>query len=72
MAIVGHDLDNPDQIRMEIGDEWPVSVFRPLAPVDQFEMEWLHAQRFRTDHVLGTGIQPFINIRPGAIRLTFE
>lgn len=66
MAMVGHDPDDVGRVLLEIAYEWPSNWLRTTSALGQFDLEWLHVQRFRSDHILGKGFQPFIEVGPGA------
>lgn len=66
LALVGHDTENEDERILEIGYEWPISWFRTTEPMSNFDLEWLHVQRFRADHALATGTHAFWDVQEGA------
>jgi hypothetical protein len=65
MSIEGYDADGRTRPLVYIGYEWPAQWVRPPEPIDQQNLEWLHVQRFRSDHVLATRQHPFVDVRPG-------
>lgn len=66
LGVIGHHPGDAGTTILEIAYEWPTSWLRTTTPLTQFELEWLHAHRFRTDHVLGLRRQPFSTVQEGA------
>ncbi len=65
MAVVGHSVTDNSVQMIAIGYEWPTAWLRTTEPISAFDLEWLHVQRFRSDHVLGLGAHPFWNVQQG-------
>jgi hypothetical protein len=65
MAIVGYWESDPGVAIEAIGYEWPSNWLRTVEPISTFDLEWLHVQRFRSDHVFGLGMHPFWSVRRG-------
>jgi hypothetical protein len=67
MACLGHDPDGAvRRPRLDIGYEWPINWLRALEPLDDLALEWLHIQRFRTDHAIATGSHAFTQVGEGS------
>jgi hypothetical protein len=64
-ALSGHFPDDPTAAVLELAYEWPTRWLRNVDPVAQYDLEWLHVQRFRSDFMLATGELSFVNVRPG-------
>jgi len=65
MGLLGHSISDPDDRQMLIANEWPISWMRTVDPIPQDQQELLHVARFRTDHLLGTGVPPFAGVMKG-------
>lgn len=45
--------------------EWPISWLRTADVIEQFDLEWLCLQRYRTDHLLANGTLPYVDVAKG-------
>jgi hypothetical protein len=66
MALIGHSESDSAIAMVVIGYEWPTTWLRTTEPLSPFDLEWLHVQRFRSDHVLALRSHPFWKVREGA------
>jgi hypothetical protein len=64
-ALSGHSPDDQSATVLELAYEWPIRWLLSVDSVGQYDLEWLHVQRFRSDYLLATGQLPFVNVRPG-------
>ena len=64
-ALSGHAPDDPTAAVLELAYEWPTRWLVSAEPVGQYDLEWLHVQRFRSDYMLATRQLPFVNVRAG-------
>jgi hypothetical protein len=65
LALSGSASPDSGNSILAICYEWPTSWMRTVQDIDQFQLEWLHLQRFRTDHILATGSAPFFDVAKG-------
>jgi hypothetical protein len=51
---------------LSIAYEWPVPWLRATQPLSKAELELIHLQRFRIDHLAALGTVPFGNVQEGS------
>ena len=71
LAMLGHSPEDGNEPVMLIAFEAPREWMRSMERAKKEELEWLYVQRFRADHRLALGYEPFGNVDPAAIRRTF-
>ncbi len=65
LALHGRAEGGSGSALLAICYEWPISWLRTVEAIDQFNLEWLCLQRYRTDHTLANGTVPFFDVAKG-------